>query len=136
VNDSGVGDMSNSEDEKCVKCADYVEIKFNKRRFHKRNVTVTTKGIQDIYGLVKEFDEQSQNQCLQHYLNATRDVIFLADGKLVITDDSQCMHIETTIGVLRWFFAYLEGISDFSKMHIDDICPAYIAMKRDLASIG
>lgn len=128
--------MDNSDHEAYIKCADYVEIKFHKKLFRKKDVTVVTKGIEDIFGLVREFEESSQNKSLQHYINANRDVIYLADGKLLVTDVSKGIHFEASIGVLRWFFEYLDGISDFSRMQIDDICPAYIAMKRDLASIG
>lgn len=126
--------MDNSDHEAYIKCADYVKIEFHKRLFRKKDVTVVTKGIEDIYGLVREFEESSQNKSLQHYINANRDVIYLADGKLVVSDVSSGIHIETNIGVLRWLSEYLDGISDFSRMHINDVCPDYINLRHKLSS--
>lgn len=126
--------MDNSDHEAYIKCADYVEIKFHKKLFRKKDVTVVTKGIEDIFGLVREFEESSQNKSLQHYINANRDIIYLADGKLLVTDVSNGIHFETNIGVLRWFFEYLDGISDLSRMQIDDFCPDYINLRHQLSS--
>lgn len=126
--------MDNSDHEAYIKCVDYLKIEFHKRLFRKKDVTIVTKGIEDIYGLVREFEESSQNKSLQHYINTNRDVIYLADGKLVVSDVSNGIHIETYIGVLRWLSEYLDGISDFSRMHINDVCPDYINLRHKLSS--
>lgn len=126
--------MDNSDHEAYIKCADYVKIEFHKRLFRKKDVTVVTKGIEDIYGLVREFEESSQNKSLQHYINANRDVIYLADGKLVVADISSGIHFEASIGILRWFFKYLDGISDLSRMQINDVCPDYINLRLKFPS--